>query len=327
MKKIVLGLIVVLGLIAVITLATTRSETFILIVRDQNGVPVENAKVVVKQLAKIQPLDFWAELNYDTHTARTDKNGRAVVNFKVNHKRFDWTVEADGYYSTPNEKHEAFKIDDNEEDDSITLLEHEITRETTLYKKINPQPMIGYAAISGINLPSPIGRFGFDLELQDWIAPYGKGKTVDFYVVMNVTTNGDEVVYGGGFEFENGAGVYRAKQTGSDAFPSTYHADMKANYQSSISFMRKYRIQGKNKEVLITYPVATDGEYLVMRTRVKCDDQGNRVSANYSKMIGKVYLGESWIFKEVVFNPRSNDCNLEFDGERNLGSFRGVLAP
>ena len=327
MKKIVLGLFVVLGLIAVITLATTRSETFILIVRDQNGAPVENAKVVVKQLAKIQPLDFWAELNYDTHTARTDKNGRAVVNFNVNYRRFDWSVEADGYYSTPNEKHEAFKIDENEEDDSITLLEHEITRETTLYKKINPQPMIGYAAVSGINLPSPSGRFGFDLELQDWIAPYGKGKTVDFYVVMNVTTNGDEVVYGGGFEFENGAGVYRAKQTGSDAFPSTYHADTNATYQSSISFFEKCRIKGRDEEVLTSRPVAVDGEYLVMRTRVKCDDQGNRVSANYSKMIGKVYLGESWIFKEVVFNPRSNDSNLEFDGERNLGSFRGVLAP
>lgn len=57
---------------------------------------------------------------------------------------------------------------------------------------------------------------------------------------------------------------------------------------------------------------------MVIRSRVKCDENGNIVAANYSKILGPMGLFGMVGLKEVVFNPRPNDTNLEFDPNRNL---------
>lgn len=57
---------------------------------------------------------------------------------------------------------------------------------------------------------------------------------------------------------------------------------------------------------------------MVIRSRVKCDEKGNIVSANYSKILGTMRLVGGVGVKEAVFNPRPNDTNLEFDPDRNL---------
>ena len=64
--------------------------------------------------------------------------------------------------------------------------------------------------------------------------------------------------------------------------------------------------------------VINGGEYMVIRSRVKCDEHGNIVSANYSKILGPMGLFGMVGLKEAVFNPRPNDTNLEFDPKRNL---------
>jgi hypothetical protein len=64
--------------------------------------------------------------------------------------------------------------------------------------------------------------------------------------------------------------------------------------------------------------VVNCGEYMVIRSRVKCDEKGNIVSANYSKILGSMGLMGRVSLEESVFNPRPNDTNLEFDPARNL---------
>ena len=65
-------------------------------------------------------------------------------------------------------------------------------------------------------------------------------------------------------------------------------------------------------------PVIGKEEYLVLRTRVLHDQKGNIISSNFSRILGEFKVVPSVTSAEVIFNPRPNDTNLEFDPERNL---------
>ena len=174
----------------------------------------------------------------------------------------------------------------------------------------------------------------------DWLPPHGKGKVADFYYVRarpdetNMTKrvrydksgyyqfkNGEsgypklgEVV--GRIEFDENCGAYIEKQTGCESFPSTHCVDVGREYVSSIPiaiiFCDEFRVW------VYESPVVNGNEYMVIRSRVKCDEKGNIISANYSKILGPAGLAGLVNFKESVFNPRPNDTNLEFDPARNL---------
>ena len=55
-----------------------------------------------------------------------------------------------------------------------------------------------------------------------------------------------------------------------------------------------------------------------MRTRVKYDENGNMVSAYYSRILGEFWVMPFGSVSESIFNPVPNDTNLEFDRKRNL---------
>ncbi|MEZ5415708.1 MAG: hypothetical protein R3F03_15480, partial [Opitutaceae bacterium] len=53
--------------------------------------------------------------------------------------------------------------------------------------------------------------------------------------------------------------------------------------------------------------------------RVVLDDDGSVVSANYSKVMGDIYVSHTGVLRfTYYFNPTPNDRNLEFDPKRNL---------
>lgn len=64
--------------------------------------------------------------------------------------------------------------------------------------------------------------------------------------------------------------------------------------------------------------LASGGQYLVMRTRAKLNEDGKVVECNYSKFLGNVSIGRRFSFFESVFNPRANDPNLENLSAENL---------
>ena len=55
-----------------------------------------------------------------------------------------------------------------------------------------------------------------------------------------------------------------------------------------------------------------------MRSRSVVDAEGNLKSCNYSKIYGGIFVSEDFKFMTMVFNPKKNDANLEFDTQRNL---------
>ncbi|MBQ3340900.1 MAG: hypothetical protein IJG84_03315 [Kiritimatiellae bacterium] len=273
---------------------------------------------------------------------RTDKNGDAVVKFNCQSSDFGWHVEADGYYRGEFHR-EHFKGEDVIVPPTlgfVKLHEHEKRRAAVLYRKKNPQPMYAYSRQKQVESPIANGRYGFDLQCFDWLPPFGKGKVADLYYVRErkdierinrlISQNNeyrirvfrsdepDAPQFGdivGRIEFEKGCGAYVCKQTGNENFPATHHADSNANYSPSLPIKI---CENNGKLWLMEGPVVAQDEYMVIRSRVKYDEKGNIISANYSKIIGPGGFAGCANFMELVFNPRPNDTNLEFDPERNL---------
>ena len=327
--------------IAILLVACTgcASERLYVRVIDDEDHPVPSATVNVDFTSSRVVLGDGKSRHYE---AKTDTNGNAVVKFNCTTSDFAWRVEADGYYRG-NLHAENFKGEDVIIPPGIgyvVLHEHEKRGEETLYRKKNPQPMYAYTREMGVKSPIANGRYGFDLQCFDWLPPYGKGKVADFYYVRErpddtrskkfaklgesdffLFKNGEpgypklgDVV--GRIEFDKNCGAYVEKQTGCLSFPSTYCADPNREYLQS--FPITIRGNGGHTVWLEESDVVNCGEYMVIRSRVKCDEKGNIVSANYSKILGSMGLMGRVSLEESVFNPRPNDTNLEFDPKQNL---------
>ena len=320
------------------------SEKLYVKVVDDEGCPVANAVVKVGVPPKTA---FWGSPSRISKGKAfhelTDENGEAIVSFDCTGANFRWIVTADGYYPS-NLFEERFEDFDEvvvpPAVSKVILHEHEKHGSVTLYRKRNPQPMYAYSREKVVKSPIANGRYGFDLQLFDWLPPLGNGKVADFYYVRDrkdtervkrlISENNEhrirvfrsddhdapklgEVV--GRVEFEPGGGAYVRKQTGNENFPATYCANLSADYHSSIPI----KICVNNGKLWLQEgPVITKGDYMVIRSRIKHDDQGNVISANYSKIIGPWGIGSLMCPYETVFNPVPNDPNLEFDPARNL---------
>ena len=325
----------------IVSLASTgcASERLYVNVIDQEGNPISNATVHVGFTAGHV---VFAEGKSCDYKGRTGKDGKAVVRFNGGSSDVYWSVKAEGYYPSEFRK-EAFKIEVIPIPPifyKVNMLEHEKHCEITLYRKKNPQPMYAYSRQMEVETPIENGRYGFDLQHFDWLPPLGNGKTADFYYVRKrkdvgrvkrlISQNDEHRIrvfrsdepdapqFGdviGCIEFEAGGGAYVRMQTGNENFPATHCADLAANYSTSIPIKI---CENNGKLWLQEGPVITESEYMVIRSRVKYDEHGNVISANYSKIIGPWGVGSLMCPYETVFNPRPNDINLEFDPERNL---------
>ena len=320
------------------------SERLYVKVIDDDGRPVTNAVVTVGAPPKTV---FWGSNGQrnkgKSYNSQTDANGEAVVSFNCTAATFRWSVKADGCYPS-NVFEERFKEFDEvvvpPAFTKVILHGHEKHGNVILYRKKNPQPMYAHSRENVVKSPIANGRYGFDLQVFDWVSPHGNGKIADFYYVRerpdetNATKrtiydksgffqfrrgepgfpNVGDVV--GRIEFDENCGAYIEKQTGCESFPSTHCADVRREYVSSIPitimFCDEFRVW------VCESPVINGNEYMVIRSRVKCDEQGNIISANYSKILGPAGFAGLINFEESVFNPRPNDTNLEFDPERNL---------
>ena len=296
------------------------TERFRVTVTDGEGVPVSNAVVSLGFTAGHVVLARGTPYHYE---ARTDSQGKAEIRFNGKSSSVGWSVRADGFYrSGPHQ--EAFLVEVSSIPPifyTVTILEHEKERKATIWRKINPQAMYSYrlseAWGNAVNkVPVKNGRYGFDLKLGAWLPPIGKGEVADFYYVRNI---GEDPLEDGSvawLEFDVGCGAYFGKQTGCKEFPSTYCANTNAVFRNRLPFM--FVKKDSDDKRVDWRDIATGDEYMVLRTRVKLDAEGNVIEANYSKILGPLRFGYAVESPCVVFNHRVNDPNLESDCRRNM---------
>lgn len=301
----------IVGTLSCVSLLLFASEKLHVTIKDQDGNPIQGAKVTVFQKNPGGMLSFWHDA-YDAYGAATDAQGKATVSFNARSRLFEWSVAAEGYHFAMETTSESLSVTNNVEGNDYTITEHELSRSVTLWKKRNPKPMYGYTNPLGtaVEVPDGDGRWGFDLQKCDWVAPLGRGKVADFYITCKSEITDSYRDYTGYIEIPNQGGAYKGKKNDSTIFPSVYEADLKANYLSRLPY--HYRFDSHDKQI-IDESIIKEDEYLVLKTRVQHDKDGHVISANYSKILGEFGVGGFLLFQEIVFNPTPNDNNLERD--------------
>ena len=310
--------IILLGTIS-FSLMGCASERFRVTVTDGDGLPVSNAIV---RIGFSSGHVVFAKGTSHHYEATTDADGKAEIRFNCKSSNVGWSVSADGYYRSGPHK-EAFRVEVTPIPPifyTVTMLEHEKEGKATLWKRINPQPMYSYKLSEAVDftrkVPVKKGRYGFDLKFGDWLPPLGKGEVAAFYYVRNI---GEEPLEDGSvawLEFDVGCGAYFGKQTGCKEFPSTHCANTNAVFRGRLPFM--FVKKNSNDKRIDWRDIASDNEYMVLRTRVKLDSDGNVTEAKYSKILGPFRFGYAVESPCVVFNHRVNDPNLESDCRRNM---------
>ena len=139
--------------------------------------------------------------------------------------------------------------------------------------------------------PRPIDSAAASTSAWIFAAPE-RTRCESFYVCRGL---GEDQKRYGWIEFSDGAGGYLRKQTGHDGFPTVCAADTNAVYQARFPSISDAAVSNSREGVNKTVIVKGD-EFLVMRTRVSLDADGQVKSANYSKIIGPFSLGLNFTF-------------------------------
>ena len=247
-----------------------------------------------------------------------DVNGLAVAKFPCYSGDFSCYVEAQGYYKEY--ERDIILRRDNSGFYSVNLLEHEKDVTFTLREKRNPIPMHYNMLGSTFKPPRRSGRFGFDLKMNDWVQPYGRGEVADFELNYDCHWEPTNHLCTGSLDFlEKDAGAYKRKFHASKSFVLDYVANTNMVFSPSIPFHVSAGMDRiKDRLNYIRNHPLKDDEFLVMRSRVQHDDQGKIVSAHYSVIVGPFKIGDTFSFLSSYFNPTPNDTNLEYDEKNNL---------
>jgi hypothetical protein len=188
---------------------------------------------------------------------------------------------------------------------------------------------------------------GFDLEAADWVEPHGKGKTADFLLRFKNEFKGWRDSIAGDVDalmaesrdlaklrkeewtmdkFKMRAGKWDGLVEMS--FPGDGEGILQESRFLAYSPMKLPHLAPEdgysptwNREVSNYRSTTLEGDTgFFLRTRVKRDQQGRIISANYTKFIGKLHVRAYNGRLEFIyyFNPTPNDRNLEFDPKKNL---------
>ena len=171
---------------------------------------------------------------------------------------------------------------------------------------------------------------GFDCEKGDFIEPHGEGKVADFMIRVD----------GSGLKYENMTKEISLDSLDPDGgfmildwyqystFKSEYLAP-ESGYITNLTASSSHDNTKRVEEVMLykggdVTRLDSGGEYVIFKSRIKRDADGNVISANYGKIyrafefMGREQTKEAWVRFLYYFNPTPNDRNLEFDGKNSL---------
>jgi hypothetical protein len=284
-------------------------------VRDVDGRAVENATVYLAlphygaQATRGQRIE-----------AKTNKEGVATLS-GVAQQDYGVSVEKLGYYRTQG-PHRGIN-------DGKSLQQYAVG-----VQKIDLELRPVRNAIVGISrdvdrrlLPNADGPMGFDLEIGDWVAPYGKGRTADFVFELygRFTSRRD---YDQKFTLrfsrsQDGIAVFKHPKEIGSALKWPYEAPL-SGYESSRTWVLKWSPSEGGRGT--TIDLGGETNYL-FRVRSEVDEKGNVVRALYGVVSGDFIPvgGNNEIGRNVSFTYALNPNwtrNLEFDPAKTASSPR-----
>jgi len=283
--------------------ATLPASKFTICVTDmETGLPITNAVVQTIFEHKYDP---WGggKSKIDRRKERVDVDGMAVFAGEDIGGSFGVTIHADGYYQDWAGLERRKK--------NIVLNRWEPwnpTFEVKMRPKKNPVLMT-YKRQKWTVVPEFGKLVGYDLEIRDWVAPHGKGKTEDFLFVMNLdrkSMSDAEASYT--LTFSNpldGIQEYLPPDDLRSSFIFPYVAPTngykKSLYQHDIT--TPYGPSKTTEKENINY---------IFRVRTKTDDEGNIVSACYGRIKGELKISrKGQVEFGYWFNLEPNNRSLE----------------
>jgi len=203
------------------------------------------------------------------------------------------------------------------------------TLTVVLRKRINPIPL--YVKTVKSDVPVENQSVGFDLEVGDWVAPFGKGVRSDFMIsAQRQIVSPDDFDTQLTINFMNeGDGITAAlaEPVSIKSLRLPHHAPL-TSYKPEWHKRMAYSLP----EGFRFSPEWKDNINWFFRIRTILNEEGDIVSAHYGKIHGKINL-EGYIADKLTvtftyyLNPTPNDRNLEFDPDRNLFDGRERFAP
>ena len=284
----------------------------ILCVIDQDGHPVADAKI-------FGGFQTGGNIN-DNVLIRgiTDTNGEYMVQGKCT-SRVRCGISKDGYY----ESEYLIEYPDGDAEKPVEngkWMPYGEVANMTLKKIVNPCRLASDDG-SCKKLPELGEWIGYDLELNQWVAPYGSGRCPDMLVRIDIDAVNDTSDFKTSMEvsFTNNpyAGAYKLSKDAYSEMYSVYNADTNAEYQSSFLFVHERHPVVRQKPVVHVEGMTENDtrldakSYLVFRTRTEVDEKGKLVSAHYGKIEGLWEFFGSMRAASIQFNPTPNDTNLE----------------
>lgn len=279
---------------------------------DQDGNPVEEARIRGA---------FWTGGGMNDYVpvdGLTNTNGEYVAEGKSRYK-LRYTVSKDGYYSTNGEvvyvnTQSVPAVKDGKWQPygtrrSILLRRQQTSKQLcVLSEDIKDKKWLHPGEWF---IPFENKWLGFDLELFDWVAPYGKGRCNDMLLRFrsDIKRRLSDYRYDMDVSFTNNpyAGVYRMRKIDGSEFQWVYKADTNAVFESTQSFYFERHPGKRTVDCKLS-----DVSYLVFRTRTKLDEEGNLISAHYGVISGGWGFGSKVMgFSDACFNPVPNDTNIE----------------
>ncbi|HEY5747342.1 MAG TPA: hypothetical protein VIU12_14790 [Chryseolinea sp.] len=290
-------------------------------VEDEDGFPVQGATIGMTTFVHWQPGEGFGKDVNDGPKGVSNGEGVVVLSYTSKTGEFGYRVQdMEGYY--------------RDMGNSYRFTGQSSGRWTPwnptvkiVFKKIsNPVPM--FARRVGIpprSLDMPVldEPVGFDLEMGNWMVPYGKGRVADFVFTANRRwTDKRDFAARMNLTFSNeGDGLQSVVASPqSDSELKLPKVAPENGYESSLSISIS-RAPGQT-----TQSSTKTGRSYIYRVRTVRDKNGKIISALYGKIHGDIQIGvmrSKTVSVSFVYylNP-DGTRNLEFDRTRNL--FEGI---
>ena len=276
-------------------------------VLDESGAPVEGAMVRADYLGATVS-DGSVERAWTDSDGIATVTGRSVFYVML-------TASKDGFYQSGTKSYAKEVVNGKElyPDRKVRLM---------LKEKRNPIPL--YAKRYSGEIPVAEEWVGFDLEVGDWVSPYGRGGRSDLefqyrgtaasYLDINAELR---------MRFSNPEdGLYDGSKTVSN------YSELKVAHEAPVNGYdneeKVWRLVVGRQKPDVKYK-ASKSNYYFLRVRTEKGPLGEIIKSNYAKIYRDVWFSPKALKKGVsrllfmyYFNPTTNDRNLEFDTNRNL---------